>query len=279
MLVEVWSNLISVMQTILPMLSPANRLKVTQIIQWAQSQPNRPSGINQLEINQVVTILKAIRPHIPQAQQEKINASIYFLDALNGKPIASFLTHQGTCQWWGFFWYDNSCHTDAKVVIKECRDYKNQGDCNSNGCYWYNGSCHSIPKPPPPPAEFYKTQNTCLSAGFMWWDGSCHDQAKPPPPDRPPPPPPPPAELECPHYLTEVKCLSNGCFWWGGACHDTPEVEPPGKANPLREFAKQVQTHCGTIPLTRPLEIINCGILHAILTITADVFEGLKVKS
>jgi len=98
------------------------------------------------------------------------------------------------------------------------------------------------------------------------------------PPPPPPPPPPPKDDDEWATYKMEVRCLAAGFYWWEGACHENPKVVTPGVPNPVKEFSKQVSEYCATIPLTRPLEIINCGILTAILKITADVFDFLGAK-
>lgn len=278
MLVEIWSNLISLLRTIAPMLSPAPKLKLKKIIDWCESQPSKHHGINQSEINDVIKYLDQLKRFLSPTWAKKISDGQYFLKSLNNGPNAEWLEHKGTCVWWNYFWYDGSCHAEKKEEPFDCRTFRDKRTCQANGCFWWANSCHPEPQPPPPPppvpCSAHTTQNSCIAGGCYWWNGSCHPDTEPPPP----PPPPPPIILECKDHTKETICLSNGCYWYNGACHDQPELPPPGEANPLREFAKQVQAHCGTIPLSRPLEIVNCGILHAILVITADVFDSLKGK-
>jgi len=278
MLIEIWSNLVSLLRTLLPMLSPGFQKNVKKIIDWAESQPNTHHGINQVQIDYVITFFDMLKNVLPKEWAGKVGDAQFFLKALNNGLNAEWIEHQGTCIWWGYFWYANACHVEPEPGVFDCVVFTNRSDCVSNGCYWYYGYCHSepyTPPPPPPPVipcRQHTTQNDCLSAGCYWWEGSCHDD-----PYTPPPPPPPP-DVKCTDHKSEVECLTGGCYWWEGSCHDSPPVIPPGGANPVREFAKQVQSYCVTIPLTRPLEIVNCGILSGILNIAADVFDFLGKK-
>jgi len=300
MLIEIWSNLISLLQTLLPMLSPARIKEVNKVIHWAQSQPNTHHGINQEEIDWVVNFLDNMLSEIPKEWAEKIHHAQYFLRALNNGVNAAWLEHQGTCGWWGYYWYDNTCHAEPKPKVFDCRSIRTKAGCINNNCYWWDGLCHAEGKPQIPFCSAHSTQNACLSAGCYWWDGSCHSKPKPLPAPcedhkyeyncwaagcywwdgschsevKPPPPP----DIRCQEWKTEVQCLTGGCYWWDGSCHDTPEVIPPGVSNPVREFAKQVTQYCATIPLTKPLELINCGILSSLLNITADVFDFFGKK-
>ena len=276
--IETWAQLIKFLQSLLPILAARHKSNAMFTIAWAKTKYGQTTGIDLDEKSSVLKVLRDIKPTIPDSWSDEISEASMFLARLNTSPDADkWHTRQG-CSLWKGYWYVNACHDEPEPTVITCASIRTQTGCVNNGCYWYNGLCHSEPEPPPPPPPPVKychqhtTQQNCLSNGCYWYDGACHASPKPPPP------PPPPPLLVCSDYKTQVKCLSEGCYWWAGSCHDTPEIIPPGDSNPVREFAKQVNLYCATIPLTRPLELINCGILTAILNITADVFDFLGVK-
>lgn len=276
--IETWRQLVSFMQAIIPILSPAHRKTAKMVIDWAQTHYGQRSGIDNEEKSGVIKFLTSIMGVIPARWDDEIREANMFVARLNTSPSATKWHTKSGCDLWKKFWWGSACHDDPEPFVIDCRSIRTQNGCVNNGCYWYSGLCHTDPEPPPVRCIDLTTQNTCLNNGCHWWDGACHEIPEPPGPIIYPPPPPPPAVLQCSDYETEAKCMLEGCYWYAGACHDAPEVQPPGITNPVREFAKQVNTYCATIPLTRPLELINCGILYAILNITADVFDFLGVK-
>lgn len=276
--IETWKQLIVFIQYVLPVLSPKHKSAGMYIKAWCETNYGKIDGIDVDPKRTVITWLREIKPTIPDSWSDEISEASMFMARLNTAPAADKWHTEAGCSLWGNYWYAGTCHAEPPKAAIACRNINNQAQCVAAKCYWYNGLCHSEVEPEIISCSDHRTQNSCLSAGCYWYNGTCHPTPEPVKPPPPPPPPPPKDDDEWATYKMEVRCLAAGFYWWEGACHENPKVVTPGVPNPVKEFSKQVSEYCATIPLTRPLEIINCGILTAILKITADVFDFLGAK-
>ena len=60
--------------------------------------------------------------------------------------------------------------TEDQWCFIPCDTHTDQTTCESYGCYWYNGSCHTDA----PTADDLDNSTDCLDYGFYWYRNDCH---------------------------------------------------------------------------------------------------------
>ena len=263
---ETWNDFISTLNKALPVLSPANKKKIKQIIQWAQNTKPRGRNPDKGEVEWTRGQLTSVIGSSTGTVRTDLSNAWGFLGwFLRVRDLHRWVT-RGGCSFWGGHWWGNSCHDEPWADSPD--NYTDAGACKRAGYYWWNGSCHSNRLA----CRDYRSTFDCEWNGCYWYNNRCNGT----PYEEPPPPPPPPPPKPCNEITSQSECLARSCYWYQGACHKSPEPTPEPLERPFEKMANDTERFCKTIPIWDIPKTIACHMLKDIFRLLDDFLEFTK---
>jgi len=173
MVIETWDHFTKALYWTARSSAPVRQKMLDNLVEWGkkiEKQAN-PHDVKHLEITVARTELFLMIPTYVGDARQGLELCWRFLGFFLITPESQDLKTKEGCKFWGYYYYENSCHEKEKAepipitpipVIPEpipvppipmppyvptCSDYKSQVACLDAGCYWYDNSCHSKPEP------------------------------------------------------------------------------------------------------------------------------------